>query len=160
MFDVQITGTEEVKAKFAGGGTNVRQALREVIQSSVISMEASVKEKLSGPVLRNRTGRLRNSVTSRVEDAGSQIIGTVGANTPYAAAHEYGFRQTVVVREHLREITEAFGRPLRFPVAVTVRSHDMDMNLSQRSYLRSTLAENAPGIVRLLRIAVKEALAQ
>lgn len=156
--ELQVTGAEELKAKFSGAETNVREALRVAIQAAVIDMEAAVKEKLSGPVLRNRTGRLRNSVTSRVTEGGSQITGIVGANTPYAAAHEYGTRQTVVVREHLREITQAFGRPLKFPVAVTVRSHDMDMNLPPRSFLRSTLAEKAPGIVRQLRIAIKEAL--
>ena len=158
MFDIKLTGTEEIRARFNGMGSNVRDALRKAIQASVIDMEGQVKAKLSGPVLRNRTGRLRNSVTSNLTETASTITGVVGANTPYAAAQEYGFNKTVVVREHLREITQAFGRTLPAPKTITVRSHDMDMNLPQRSYLRSTLAENAPSIIRLLRITVKEAM--
>jgi phage gpG-like protein len=163
VFTIEVIGREELKARFSGAGANVRDALRRAIQASVIDMEAQVKEKLSGPVLRNRTGRLRNSVTSRVDIglAGNQIVGTVGANTPYAAVHEYGFQGVVSVREHLRMITQAFGKPLKGgPREITIHAHPMKMDMPERSYLRSTLRENGQRIHDRLQDAVNQAVAQ
>jgi phage gpG-like protein len=161
VFSIEVVGREELRARFSGAGENVRSALRAAIQASVIDMEAQVKEKLSGEVLRVRTGRLRNSITSRVDEGGSQIIGTVGANTPYAAVHEYGFQGIVNVREHLRMITQAFGKALKGgPREITVRAHPVRMDLPERSYLRSTLRENGQRVYDRLQQAVNQAIAQ
>lgn len=48
------------------------------------------------------SGQLRRSVTQRVRQDSRDITGTVGANTPYAARHEFGFRGSEKVRAHNR----------------------------------------------------------
>jgi hypothetical protein len=155
-------GASEVRAKLEALPGNLRTALRNTINASIIDMEGQVKDKLSGPVLRNRTGRLRNSINALLTETETNITGSVGANMDmarYAAAQEYGFQGTVSVRAHLRTITQAFGITLKDgPKTINVREHPMRMNLPERSYLRSTLAENAASIIERLSQATSEAI--
>ena len=67
-----------------------------------------VSDKLSGQVLKNRTGTLRRSINQHVEETDTSITGILGADMDiarYARAHEYGFRGTVQVPAHTRTIT-------------------------------------------------------
>jgi phage gpG-like protein len=52
--------------------------------------------------LRAITGRLRKSITSKVDTTARGAIGRIGTNVKYGAYHEFGFNGTVQVREHLR----------------------------------------------------------
>jgi phage gpG-like protein len=158
---IQITqtGASEVRTRLSEMAGNIRTQLRTAIDASCRDMEDQVRAKLDGPVLAHRTGRLLDSANTKfLEDTETRIVGSVGVNTPYAAIHEYGFQGVVNVREHLRTITQAFGKPIA-PREIAVRAHPMSMNLPERSYLRSTLAANAPAIADRLRAAVDEAVA-
>lgn len=57
------------------------------------------------------TGRLQRSITSVADSKGVSI----GTNTVYARAHQFGKSQP-----ETRRITQAFGKPLKFPVFVNV----------------------------------------
>lgn len=159
---VVLVGDEEVKARLEKLGPDTHDKVVRAVQKLTIDLQAKVVgEKLSGQVLKTRTGTLRRSITQRVEDNGSSIIGIVGADmstAKYAAAHEYGFTGTVEVREHVRRITQAFGRPIT-PREVLVASHSMRMNIPERSFLRSSLSEMEPDILAGLNEAVQEAIA-
>lgn len=102
-------------------------------------------QKLSGQVLKNRTGNLRRSINYQIEDFADKITGIVGTNASYAHAHEYSFHGAVMVKEHMRNQTMAWGRPMT-PRQVMVRSHSMQMNLPERSFMRSALREMSPEI--------------
>jgi phage gpG-like protein len=155
---VTIVGDIELKARFAALYPKARDAVRNAVSRLTIGLQNKVvSEKLSGQVLKNRTGTLRRSIIERVEESATSITGIVGTNLVYAAAHEYGFQGTVNVREHTRRISQAFGRPIA-PVEATVRAHSMRMNLPERSYLRSSLREYQPTIEDGLSSAVKEAV--
>lgn len=54
---------------------------------------------------------------------------TLESNRPYAALHQYGgtISKTVAVREHLRTIDQAFGKPIA-KRSVLVKAHSMQMN--------------------------------
>jgi phage gpG-like protein len=167
VIELQVIGREQLQARISGATANVRAALRGAIQASVIDMEAQVKEKLSGPVLKVRTGRLRNSVTSTATEDGDTITGTVGANTPYAAVHEYGDtywmppRMQTIYRKTVRgELQARFVKRAdsNFASDHGVRGHIVRM--PERSYLRSTLAENAEAIRTRIRLAVAAGLKQ
>jgi hypothetical protein len=91
--------------------------------------------------------------------AGQTVIGTVGvgdvtgkggrAPVKYGRAHEYGFQGTVSVKEHLRTIKQAFGKTLASPKTISVRGHSANVNLPERSFLRSALRELADaGVIR------------
>jgi len=73
------------------------------------------------------TGRLRNSITMKVE--GDAV--KVGTNVEYAAIHQFGGRidRTVLVRAHRRLVTQAFGRRLRRPRMTDVRGHARRMRI-------------------------------
>jgi phage gpG-like protein len=157
-----LVGDDLVKARFEKLGPESHSRVAREVQRLTINLQSKVvNEKLSGQVLKNRTGTLRRSITQKVEDTGDRITGIVGAdmNTArYAAAHEYGFTGTVNVREHARRITQVFGRPVT-PHEIIVGAHSMRMNLPERSYLRSSLSEMEADILAGLNEAVAEAIA-
>lgn len=96
--------------------------------------------KLSGQVLKTKTGTLRRKVNFQMEVTDTMVIGSVGVGmeeAKYARIHEYG--GTVTIKEHLRRIKQAFGRPLKDPKTITVKAHSA--HFPERSYLRSALKD-------------------
>jgi hypothetical protein len=158
MITGRITGDTVVLLKLRTMGIRIRDAVRETVTRDAIALSRYVKEqKLSGQVLKNRTGTLRRKIDYLVSESPTSISGSVGVKLSYAAAHEYGIDKVVTVREHLREIKQAWGRPIA-PMTVVVRQHPMHMHLPERSFLRSSLRENAPTIREHLRSAVAGAI--
>jgi phage gpG-like protein len=160
MINGEITGAEELRVKFGALPGAILSKLVIVMNAAMIDLQAKVKnDKLSGQVLSRRTGRLSRSINEKVTQDGTLIKGSVGTNVVYAAAHEYGFQGAVTVREHVQMRTQAFGKPIKNgPIAVTIRAHAMKMNLPERSFLRSSLAESASSIRAQLNNAVAEAV--
>lgn len=115
------------------------------LQRVTIKLQAHVKEdKLTGQVLHVRTGTLRRSINRRVWVGSNSINGAVGTNVEYAAAHEFGFRGVVTVKEHVRRIFAAkrtSSRKRQLLGVTTVRAHTAHLNLPERSFLRSALRE-------------------
>lgn len=152
--DGQVTGGAELRRKFGRVNQEVRAELvRGMGRITLKLMRQSVQGKLSGQVLKRRTGTLARSVTQspRTYETGDQVVGTVGvenltgpggrAPVKYGRAHEYGFQGRVTVREHLRTVKKVFGKTLASPVQVRVRTHSAQRNLPERSFLRSALAD-------------------
>jgi hypothetical protein len=162
MISVTVVGDTEFKARLDRMPAAVHDGLVRSISKLSIDLQMKVRdEKLSGQVLKNRTGTLRRSIVERVDDGGTIITGIVGSDTSvakYGAAHEYGFQGTVTVRAHARRITQAFGRPIA-PKEIEVSAHSMRMNLPERSFLRSSLHEMEGQITDELTAAVGEAIA-
>lgn len=138
----------------------VRTALEQKIQRLTIKLQAHVvADKLQGQVLNVRTGRLQRSIGQALVSTDMTVTGIVSTAVKYAKPLEYGFSGTVNVREHLRTITQAFGKELKSPVTATVRAHTMQMNLMPpHSFLRSALKDMRPEILQGIDDAVKEAL--
>ncbi|MBY4799899.1 hypothetical protein K6W78_07770 [Burkholderia cepacia] len=156
-FDAQVKGESQVIARIGRIVPNVRNALVQRVQRLVIALQVHVvADKLSGQVLNVRTGRLRRSVNQAVTTTDTTITGVVSTPVEYAPVHEYGFQGVVTVKEHLRQVTMAWGKPLSTPVAATVREHTMAMNLPERSFLRSALADQREEILRGIREGAAE----
>ncbi|CAJ6333803.1 Mu-like prophage protein gpG [Burkholderia pseudomallei] len=156
-FDAQVKGESQVIARIKRIVPNVRNALVQRVQRLVIALQVHVvADKLSGQVLNVRTGRLRRSVNQAVTTTDTTIIGVVSTPVEYAPPNEYGFRGVVTVKEHLRQVTQAFGKPLTTPVTATVREHPMKMNLPERSFLRTALADQRDDILHGIREAAAE----
>lgn len=142
LITTTITPTAEVVQKVGMIGPRVRVELRTSVLKLAIGMVAFVKEKkLSGQVLRNRTGTLRRSITHKMQEQPESIRATVGTNVSYARVHEFGWEGKVL-------IDQAFGRQLKYPVWKSVR-------LPERSFLRSSLKDKAEDIKKELRAAVR-----
>lgn len=80
------------------------------------------------------TARLMNSIVG----IGDKDSAQVGTNVDYAAAHNFGVDKEITqqVREHVRRITQAFGKPIE-QTAVQVKSHSRKrhMKLPQREFM-------------------------
>lgn len=147
-----IIGSEAITARFE----RMKDAMPKLtakIQKVVVELQGKViKEKLSGQVLKVRSNNLRSSIHQTVSVDGSKITGIVGTNVEYAAFHEYGFSGNQNIKEHLRTIKIAFGKPLKKPKIVTVRAHQRSVEYPEHSFLRSELANMADEI----RVAISE----
>jgi len=151
-----ITGDSSTLLYLKTRGIIIRDELRTAVQREGVRVLGLVKLKVSGLVLKNRTGTLRRKLNVRFTDTPTEMTASVGLKLAYAAAHEYGFDKIVTIREHLRTITQAFGRSIA-PVTFTMPEHARHMVLPERSYLRSTLREEGESIRSALGQAVRRA---
>jgi hypothetical protein len=161
MISGTVKNTEKVLVRLDGIAPNIKAALKEEVQRQVINLQNYVKaNKLGGQVLKRKTGTLSRSIQQNVTETASGVSGFVDSrineSSPlkYAAVHEYGFNGSVTVREHLRMMTQAFGHPVKEPHKITIRTFNRNMNMPERSYLRSSLGELQQQITDAINAAV------
>lgn len=155
--DAEVKGQSQVIARVGRIAPNMRNALVQRVQRLVIALQGHVvADKLSGQVLNVRTGRLRRSINQAVTTTDTTITGVVSTPVEYAPPLEYDFVGVVTVKEHLRQVTQAFGKPLTTPVTATVREHPMKMNIRGKSFLRTALAEQREDILNGIHEAAAE----
>lgn len=136
----------------------VNSSVRHAILMEGINLSGYIRErKLTGQVLNVQTGRLRNSIQSRFKEKATEWTSTVSTNVKYAGAHEYGFKGAVTVRSHKRRIKSAFGKPIPTK-EIMIGSFTRQMNLPERSYMRSSLNENERRILNAISKAVDDGL--
>lgn len=171
-----IFGDKEIARRFRAIPDSVRSRVTDSIGRLTLRLQRKIKaEKLSGlqakeggrggfrrnkslQVLQVRTGTLRRSIDQQLLTDSTAVAGVVSTNVVYGKAHEYGGLQTQTVREHLRLVKKAFKRDLKNPVFATVKAHSRTVNLPERSFLRSALAEMQEEIVGGVNKAVADAL--
>lgn len=166
----EIVGVERQVSSFRKMPEDARAQVRLAVSRLAAMLRDYVKlGKLTGEVLHTRTGRLKRSITFRVQGDGTTSTGIVGTNVEYAAAHEFGFKGDVHqnVREYMRRNGNMskgivdWRRKHKMPVPmVTVHafSRTLHMNLPERSFLRSALHDLEPGIVADLKAAIDKAV--
>lgn len=128
---------------------------------SILSLELQrdVKEqKLSGQVLKARTGTLRRSINREVRVNGGLIEGIVGTNLAYAAIHEYGGVVPAHIIEARRARALAFTPRGSSEVIFRRRVEIPAVRMPERSFLRSALRELQPRIQAGLERAAAEAV--
>jgi phage gpG-like protein len=152
-----ILGGRDAAERVASLSDRVRSAIERAVGELGGELRQSVQTKLFGQVLQRRSGALVASIAAAVEDSGETISATVGSDLPYAHAQEYGFDGIVGVRSHLRRITMAFGRPIGVRT-VAVAAYSRRMDLPERSFLRSALAEVQGEIAATVEAAVERAV--
>lgn len=80
------------------------------------------------------TARLMNSIVGE----GNKLSVTVGTNVAYAAAHHFGVDAIITqqVREHVRRITQAFGKPVEMKeVRVAAYRRQAHLKLPARPFM-------------------------
>lgn len=98
-----IVGDKALVARIAGAGAVVKAEIDATVQKLGYALQARVQtQKLTGQVLRVRTGRLRSSIAQGAADSRSRFESTdthayafVGTNVSYGAAWEHGFNRRV-----------------------------------------------------------------
>ncbi len=158
MITATLVGDRELIARLSSMPRNVQSGLARAITRLGLELQRKVQsEKLSGQVLKVRTGVLRSSINLKVDQSATAITASVGTAVKYAKVHEFGFSGTVSVRAHLRQITQAFGHPIA-PTTQHVGAHSRRMNLPERSFLRSSLREMQGAIKSGIAEAVHQEL--
>lgn len=178
---IRVDGANEVSLRLQQVTPRVLRALHGTVQRQVLGLLRMVKWKLSGSVLKNRTGHLRASATSDVTDVPNGVLGRVGIYRAPAAVYgrfwEYGFTGEEHVKAHLRgPAKRVAARAERFAKradaaghngdfyrqaaggGTLVKAHTRHVNQAPRSYLRTTLAEFRDAILAGMREAVAKAL--
>jgi phage gpG-like protein len=155
----RITGDQEAAEYLRGLPDHIAFAVMDKLQNQAAQISARIKQKLSGEVLRVKTGRLRASAFAQVYFAKRMITMTVGSRggVSYAALHEFGgvgLRIPAMVPTKARALSFVVGGARIF--AMRTRAHSAIV--PERSYIRSTLDEMTPDIVAAVQEGVDEAV--
>jgi phage gpG-like protein len=160
VITAHLAGEERVLARLRDMPAALNSGLVRVITKLGIDLQRKVQQdELTGQMLTARSGSLKSSIDLRIDQAATAVTATVFTDSPYAAAHEYGFAGTVNVRASLRRITEAFGRPISGKT-ISVRAHSRRMDLPERSFLRSALEDMAPAIRDEVEASLRETVTE
>jgi len=155
-----LVGDEQLLERLRALPDAINSGLARSITQLGIDLRRNVRQdKLSGQVLRSRTGALKSSIDLRVDQGARIVSASVFTDLRYGAAQEYGFAGTVSVGASLRWIREAFGRPIA-EKTISVRAHNRRMDLPERSFLRSVLEDMTPAIRAAVEAGVAEATSQ
>jgi len=155
-----LVGDEQLLERLRALPDAINSGLARSITQLGIDLQRNVRQdKLSGQVLRSRTGALKSSIDLRVDQGARSVSASVFTDLRYGAAQEYGFAGTVSVGASLRWIREAFGRPIA-EKTISVRAHNRRMDLPERSFLRSGLEDMTPAIRAAVEAGVAEATSQ
>ncbi|KAK0352187.1 hypothetical protein LTR94_021909 [Friedmanniomyces endolithicus] len=118
------------------------------------------EDMLTGQRLNVQSGRLRGSVSSKVEEDKDWIEGTVGAGgalVPYAFAHEFGLKGAMAIKAHLRMIKKVFGQPIT-PRQVMIKAHSRKVDMKERRFMRDSLDEVAKTVPKNIDAAIERGL--
>ena len=129
--NVKVVGLEKVGVTLLAHSTRIHKALKEEVTIIGFELERDVKANyLSGQYLRVKTGRLRNSIKSKVTANSTEIRAIVGTNVKYGRFHHEGFIGTESIREHLRKTSGG---------STSVRAHTRRVTARARPFLGDAL---------------------
>jgi HK97 gp10 family phage protein len=152
-----IEGLDALAARLEAMPGKLTAALGEEAARLGDELRAAVERNLSGGVLQQKTGRLAGSIEMSVQRNGAAVSATVGTDVPYAAIHEYGG----MIPAH--EILPQSARVLAFPWQGRERFFKRvelpAVQMPERSFLRSALAEMEPEIRAAMAAAASRAVA-
>ena len=152
----RIVGAETVVMRLATAPAHVRERVRTEVDRLGIELQRKVKEsKLTGQVLKVRTGRLRRSINLKVTEDGNSITGSVGTNVAYARRFEIGGTWSENVKAHVRRNREQIkaatyttkdgktkvGSKGRSSGAIPVKAHTRSVTVKPRPFLAPVLEE-------------------
>lgn len=154
MIKITVIGSERVAARLEAMPDRIREVLYKAILGQWYGLQAHVvQDKLSGQVLKRRTGNLASSIhvggtdtLTTIIQTPQSIVATVGTKVRYARIHEYG--GVVNVRAHARK--SVLGKTYQ------VRAHQA--TYPERSFLRSSILDRASQIRDAIQSAVQVAV--
>src|SRR6185312_3762873 len=89
--DAQLFGDREMVVRLRAFGPAVVEQLTPTVRGLQLLLQNAIKRLLSGDILRNSTGNLRESfVPGEIEVTESKVSGVVGSNLVYARIQDAG----------------------------------------------------------------------
>lgn len=150
-----------VQVDFNAANDRVRYEIRRTIYALTAKLQRVIQEDmLTGQRLKVRSGRLRGSISSKIDESRDMIIGTVGAGgalVPYAFLHEFGLTGPLGVKAHLRKIKQAFGKPIT-PKQVVVGAHTRNVKFKELRFMRDALDQVAKIVPKNIDAAIERGL--
>lgn len=143
----------EVKLWLANMPEKIQKRLEDAIFGLTEQLRTHiVRDKLIGQVLNRRTGRLGQSIQSRIERATNHITGYVfsSGDVKYAAIHEFGGRTPPHV------IYPKTAKALYFNGIFAKKVNHPGSQMPERSFMRSSLADMKTEIMQRMERAVKD----
>jgi hypothetical protein len=143
-------------AKLTALPDKVRAGVRQVVQAGALKLLAKVQEKVSGDVLQVRSGALLNSLRETgLSDSGDTLSDGVATALKYARIQEYDGRIEIpeIVSINARALSFEYGGKVVF--AMKTAAHVIE--ISEHSFMRSSLGEIAPDIIDEIRKVVASA---
>lgn len=138
----------------------IKHEIRQTISALTQKMMGSVITKLNGSYLKVGEGRLWQSVTNTVNVNENYIEGKVlagGTYVKYTFIHEFGLTGAVNIKSHLRQIKQAFGKPIT-PRQVLVKAHSRNVQFRERRFMRDSLDEIAKIVPKNIDAAIQRGL--
>jgi|SRR5438105_8245833 len=138
-------------AKLARIARETRAGVRSACESAAQTLLAIVQRKLSGEVLRARSGALRRSIRADVAEDARGVTASLSSDgsLPYARIQEYGGRIALPALAAINAKALAFAYEGRLVFAKRAGAHAV--TIPERSYLRASLTEFAPALADSLR---------
>ena len=160
MLTVSLKGADTLAARLESLPAAVQAAVRTKAAELAERLRAHVvDDKLSGQVLRSKTGALAASIGADVTIDGDTIIARVfsSGDVKYARIQEYGGQTAAhdIIPNKAKVLAFIAGGETVFARIV----HHPGSTIPERSYLRSSLADMAGVITGELKAAVADALA-
>ncbi len=152
MITAYLVGDTELIARLSAmSGGGLQQGVARAVTRLALELQRLVQQKLSGPVLKARTGVLRSSINAQVQQSSTAVTARVETNVPYAGFQEFGV-------PHSWEIRPRSARALAFEVGgrTIFAAYVIHPPLPERSFMRSSLREMTPKIETDLGVAVHE----
>jgi phage gpG-like protein len=141
MITAHLVGDTELIARLSAMPGGLQQGIARAMTRLALKLKQLVQQKLSGPVLKTRSGQLRSSINTQVQQSSTEITATVETNVPYAGFHEFGV-------PHSWEIRPRSARALAFEIGgrTIFAAYVIHPPLPERSFMRSSLREMTPEI--------------
>ena len=159
MLTVSITGDADMAAGLDGLPAATIAAIHAKSGALADRLLARVQQKLGGEAPRTRTGELAASVSVEGPELTSEgVLTSLTAAARYAAIQEYGGVTSPhdILPQRAKALAFLAGGQQVFARHV----HHPGSHIPERSYLRSSLAELAPGIAAEMKAAVLAAMQQ
>ena len=154
MIRVEVKGDKETAATFKRAAQKAPAAMLTAMRRIVLILERHVKkEKLTGQVLNVRTGKLRSSITHRVEQSGNETTGRVGTPVEYARIWELG--GTIPAHTIVPKTAKVLRFVIQGRVVFCKRVEQPSRRVGARPYLKPSVEENRQRILRELGDAYK-----
>ena len=159
MIGFEIIGAQRVVNMLGEMPGKVQAAAKSSLDIWAAELAGYIKsDKLSGQVLNRRSGRLSASVLPLQQQSGDSVSGGArgGGGVPYAAIHEFGglIPAHQVVAKNAQALSFTIDGVRRFAKSVQIP----DVQMPERSYMRSGFEDKAPQGIEMLRAAVREAI--
>lgn len=155
MLNVTVTGDRQIVERLRSLPPSLQAILQAKTTRLALKLQAHVQlDKLSGQVLNIRSGALKASISNEVTTEASAVYGRVfsSGDVKYAAIHEFG--GTIPAHDIVPNKAQALAFMAGGKQVFAKIVHMPAVNMPERSFLRSSLADMAAEISATLKAAV------